>query len=247
MSQFKTMVMKFGGTSVASETTRLLVLGHIKREIASGFKVLAVVSAMGRLGAVYATDTLGALVSNEISARESDRLLSCGEIISSIVISDLASRSGLNVTSLAPVEIGITTDTNYTDAHILIVDTKELLDKFDEYDVLIAPGFIGISEEGFISTLGRGGSDTSAIALGACLGADFVDIYSDVVGVMTADPKINPDAILIPEMTYDELIEIAEAGAKVIHEKAIKLAKDCDVFLRFRSTFEDFVGTVVTK
>ena len=245
MSQIKTMVMKFGGTSVADEAARTRMVRHIIREVESGYKVLVVVSAMGRLGAAYATDTLGKLVSGKISPRESDRLLSCGEVISSIVTSDLARENGLNVTSLAPVEIGIITDTNHTDAHILIVDTQELLDKFKEYDVLIAPGFIGVSEDGFITTLGRGGSDTSAIALGAALGAEFVDIYSDVIGVMTADPKLDPNAVLIHELTHDELIEIAESGAKVIHLKAIKLAKDCKVSMRFRSTFEDFVGTIV--
>lgn len=245
MSQIKTIVMKFGGTSTADLSARKLIINHITREVEAGFKVLVVVSAMGRLGSSYATDTLNALVSNKISARESDRLLSCGEVISSIVTADLARSHGLCVTSLAPVELGITTDSNHRDAHILIVDTQELLEKFETYDVLIAPGFIGVSEEGFITTLGRGGSDTSAIALGASIGAEFIDIYSDVIGVMTEDPKKNPDAGLISEMTYDELIELAEAGAKVIHLKAIKLAKDCEVNLRFRSTFEDFVGTVV--
>ena len=237
--------MKFGGTSVADEAARTLMVGHIIREVENGFKVLVVVSAMGRLGAAYATDTLGSLVSKKISPRESDRLLSCGEVISSIVASDFARTHGLSVTSLAPVEVGIITDANHTDAHILIVDTQDLLDKFEVYDVLIAPGFIGISEDGSITTLGRGGSDTSAIALGASLGAEFVDIYSDVIGIMSEDPKTNPDAVLIPEMTYNELIKLAEAGAKVIHLKAIKLAKDCEVRMRFRSTFEDFVGTVV--
>jgi len=241
----KIIVMKFGGTSVGDDQARGLMLEHIIREVESGFKVLVVVSAMGRLGSAYATDSLGALVSENISARESDRLLSCGEVISSIVTSDLARSKGLNVMSLAPVEIGIVTDTLHTDANILLVDTLDLVEKFDEYDVLVAPGFIGVSEEGFITTLGRGGSDTSAIALGASLDADFVDIYSDVIGVMTADPKIDSSARLIPEMTYDELIKIAESGAKVIHLKAIRLAKDCEVNLRFRSTFENFVGTVV--
>ena len=246
MSQIKTIVMKFGGTSVEDEATRKLMVKHIIREVEAGFKVLVVVSAMGRLGAAYATDTLGSLVSEKITPRESDRLLSCGEVISSIVTSDLVRSHGLSVTSLAPVEIGIVTDTNHTDAHILIVDTRELLEKFEIFDVLIAPGFIGVSEEGFITTLGRGGSDTSAIALGASLDAEFVDIYSDVIGVMTEDPnKKDSNAVLISEMTYDELIEIAEAGAQIIHLKAIKLAKDCEVSMRFRSTFEDFVGTVV--
>lgn len=245
MKEMKIIVMKFGGTSVGDALGRTLMLEHIIREVEDGFKVLVVVSAMGRLGSNYATDTLGALVSEKISPRESDRLLSCGEVISSIVTSDLARSKGLNVTSLAPVEIGIVTDALHTDANILLVDTFDLVQKFDKYDVLVAPGFIGVSEEGFITTLGRGGSDTSAIALGASLDARFVDIYSDVIGVMTADPKVDPNAKLIPEISYDELIKIAEGGARVIHLKAIKLAKECEVNLRLRSTFEDFIGTVV--
>lgn len=245
MAQIKTIVMKFGGTSVADEGARKKMVGHIIREVTAGFKVLVVVSAMGRLGSAYATDSLNRLVSHGITPKESDRLLSCGEVISSIVTSDLVRAHGLSVDSLAPVELGIITDDQHQDAHILMVDTTELVEKFKDFDVLIAPGFIGVSEEGYITTLGRGGSDTSAIALGASLGATFVDIYSDVIGVMTEDPKINPNAQLIKEMTYDTLISMAEAGAKVIHLKAIQLAKDCDVNLRFRSTFEEFVGTIV--
>lgn len=247
MNNLKTVVMKFGGTSVASVAARELMMGHIVREVADGYKVLVVVSAMGRLGSPYATDSLGKLVTEKITDQESDRLLSCGEIISSIVVSNLARQNDLRATSLAPGELGIMTDNNYRDAGILVVETSEILSRFNDYDVLVAPGFIGISEDGNVTTLGRGGSDTSAIALGASLGADFIDIYSDVIGVMTADPKANPDATLISEMTHDELVEMAENGAKIIHLKAIKLARDCEVNLRFRSTFEDFVGTVVKR
>jgi len=241
----KIIVMKFGGTSVADESGRVAMLEHVIREVEAGFKVVVVVSAMGRLGSPYATDTLSQLVSSTVLPKESDRLLSCGEVISSIVTSDLARRKGLSVTSLAPIEIGIITDGNYTDANILRMDTAHLLEKFKAYDVLIAPGFMGVSREGFITTLGRGGSDTSAVALGASLNADHVDVYSDVPGVMTADPKVDPNAVLIPEMNYDALIEIAEAGARVIHLKAVKLAKAHRVSLRLRSTFEEGVGTTV--
>jgi len=237
--------MKFGGTSVANEVGRMAMIRHVVREVEAGFKVVVVVSAMGRLGSPYATDTLSSLVSTSILPKESDRLLSCGEVISSIVTSDLARRKGLNVTSLAPIEIGIVTDGNYTDANILRMETAHLVEKFKTYDVLVAPGFMGVSREGFITTLGRGGSDTSAVALGASLNALYVDVYSDVPGVMTADPKMDPDAALIPEMSYDALIEIAEAGARVIHLKAVKLAKAHQVNLRLRSTFEEEVGTTV--
>jgi len=247
MPEIKTIVMKFGGTSVAEEAARKRMVKHIIREVNDGYKVLVVVSAMGRLGAAYSTDTLAQLVSKKVTPRESDRLLSCGEVISSIITSDTLRGQGVKVDSLAPHELGIITDDTFCDAHILIVDTQDLLKKFQKFDVLIAPGFIGINEEGYITTLGRGGSDTTAIALGASIGSEFIDIYSDVIGVMTKDPKIDPDAQLIKELTYDELIEIANSGAKVIHLKAIKLAKDYEVNMRFRSTFEDFVGTVVKK
>jgi len=239
------IVMKFGGTSVVTESTRELMIKHVIREVNDGNKVLVVVSAMGRYGSCYATDTLGSLVSNNITAKESDRLYSCGEVISSIVVTDLARKNNLNVDSLDPTEVGIITDDNYTDATIIKVETKRLIQKFDDFDVLIAPGFVATSLTGFVTTLGRGGSDTSAVALGASVNADFVDIYSDVPGVMTADPKTNPGAVLIKEMNHDRLIEMAEAGARVIHLKAIRLAKEKNVTMRFRSTFEDFVGTVV--
>lgn len=243
----KILVMKFGGTSVANEAGRMAMIQHVVREVEAGFKVVVVVSAMGRLGSPYATDTLSSLVSTSILPKESDRLLSCGEVISSIVTSDLARRKGLNVTSLAPIEIGIVTDGNYTDANILRTDTAHLVEKLKTYDVLVAPGFMGVSKEGFITTLGRGGSDTSAVALGASLNAVHVDVYSDVPGVMTADPKVDPEAVLIPEMSYDTLINMAEAGAKVIHLKAIKLAKAHKINLRLRSTFKEEVGTTVGK
>ena len=237
--------MKFGGTSVGDQNTRYHVFKHIRREVASGYKVLVVVSAMGRAGDPYATDTLKELINYHISKKETDRLLACGETISSIVMSDLLQKHGLNAKSLAPEQLGIKTNSNYSNANIISVDPKAILAAFKTYDVLIAPGFVGLTEDGFITTLGRGGSDTSAIALGSALNAVYVDIYTDVEGVMTADPKLVKDARLLKKISYDNLINLAARGAKVIHLKAVELAKKDQVKLRLRSTQTDHIGTYV--
>ena len=200
---------------------------------------------MGRHGEPYATDSLKELVTYHVSKREYDRLLSCGEILSSIVMSDFLQQQGLKVTSLAPSEVGIKTDTNYTNANIITVEIDKMMDLFNDYDVLVAPGFLGTTDDGSITTLGRGGSDTSAVALGGALKATYVDIYSDVEGVMTADPKLVKNARVLEKISYDSLIALAARGAKVIHLKAIELAKKNHVNLRLRSTSADHIGTYV--
>ena len=239
------VVMKFGGTSVRDESTRIHVFKHVRREVAAGYKVLVVVSAMGRAGEPYATDTLKSLIEYHSSKKEMDRLLACGEIISSIVMSDLIQSNGLKSTSVSPQELGIKTDGNFNNANIQEVIPDTLLTLFEEYDVLVAPGFIGVAPDGNIATLGRGGSDTSAIALGSALDAVFVDIYSDVEGVMTADPKLVKEARLLKKISYDNLISLAARGAKVIHLKAIDLAKQKKVNLRLRGTLAEHIGTYV--
>ena len=237
--------MKFGGTSVRDVSTRIHVFKHVRREIAAGYKVLVVVSAMGRAGEPYATDTLKNLIEYHSSKKEVDRLLACGEIISSIVMSDLFQSNGLKSLSVSPQELGIKTDANYNNANILTVFPDRLLELFEDYDVLVAPGFVGTAPDDSITTLGRGGSDTSAIALGSALEAVFVDIYSDVEGVMTADPKLVKDARLLKKISYDNLIRLAARGAKVIHLKAIDLAKQKKVNLRLRGTMAEHIGTYV--
>ncbi len=237
--------MKFGGTSVRDQATRFQAFKHIRREVNTGHKVVVVVSAMGRSGEPYATDTLKELVTYHVSKRENDRLLSCGEIISSVVMSDFLQQQGLKVTSLSPDEVGIKTDNNYSNANILTVETSKIIALFNEYDVLVAPGFLGTTLEGNITTLGRGGSDTSAVALGGALKASYVDIYSDVEGVMTADPKLVKNARVLEKISYDNLITLAARGAKVIHLKAVEMAKKNHVNLRLRSTTADHIGTYV--
>ena len=237
--------MKFGGTSVRDQATRFQAFKHIRREVSDNYKVVVVVSAMGRSGEPYATDTLRQLISYHISKRENDRLLSCGEIVSSIVMSDFLQQQGLKATALDVDEVGIKTDANYSNANIISVQTDKMMALFEEYDVLVAPGFLGTTSDGKTTTLGRGGSDTSAVALGAALNASYVDIYSDVEGVMTADPKLVKNARLLKKISYDNLITLAARGAKVIHLKAVELAKKHHLNLRLRSTGADHIGTYV--
>ena len=237
--------MKFGGTSVRDQATRYEAFKHIRREVNAGYKVVVVVSAMGRVGEAYATDTLKSLVTYHLSKKENDRLLSCGEIISSIVMADFLLQQGLKAQALSATETGIKTDEIFSNANILSIDPEMMLRYFKEYDVLVAPGFVGTTEKGDITTLGRGGSDTSAVALGGALNAVYVDIYSDVEGVMTADPKLVKNARVLEKISYDNLIALAARGAKVIHLKAVELAKKYHVKLRLRSTTADHIGTYV--
>ncbi|MGL4374152.1 MAG: aspartate kinase, partial [Turicibacter sp.] len=195
----------------------------------------------------YATDTLKGLVTYHLSKSESDRLLSCGEIISSIVMSDFLQQQGMQTYALAPKEIGIKTDRMFNNANFKRVIPDDIIKYFETYDVLVAPGFIGTTEDGMVTTLGRGGSDTSAVILGIGLNATYVDIYSDVEGVMTADPKLVKNARVLEKISYDNLIALASRGAKVIHLKAIELAKKNHVNLRLRSTSADHIGTYVVE
>lgn len=241
------VVLKFGGTSVCDEKTRYEAFKHIRREVNAGYRVVVVVSAMGRVGAPYATDTLKSLVAYHLSKKESDRFISCGEVISSIVMSDFLQQEGLKACALAPNEVGIKTDRNFSNANIEKVETDYLLSQLKEYQVVVVPGFVGTTSENEITTLGRGGSDTSAVALGAALHAVYVDIYSDVEGVMTADPKLVKNARVLEKISYDNLIALAARGAKVIHLKAVELAKQNHVKLRLRSTTADHIGTYVVE
>lgn len=245
MINVEIVVMKFGGTSVRDQATRYEAFKHIRRELNAGYKIVVVVSAMGRVGECYATDTLKSLVSYHISKKENDRLLSCGEIISSIVMADFLLQQGLKAHALSADETGIRTDETYSNANILEVKTDTILTCFQNYDILVIPGFVGTTRIGEITTLGRGGSDTSAVAIGGALKAAYVDIYSDVEGVMTADPKLVKNARVLEKISYDNLIALAARGAKVIHLKAIELAKKYHVKLRLRSTTADHIGTYV--
>ncbi|SEM48669.1 aspartate kinase [Mesobacillus persicus] len=245
----KIIVQKFGGTSVRNDESRSHAINHIKQAITEGFKVVVVVSAMGRKGEPYATDTLLSLIGgndNHLKPREYDLLLSCGEVISSVVFTNNLHENGVNATALTGSQAGFLTNGEHTSAKILDMKCERLLKELEAVDVVVVAGFQGGAPNGDVTTIGRGGSDTSAAALGAALNAERVDIFTDVEGIMTADPRIAENARPLPVVTYTEVCNMAYQGAKVIHPRAVEIAMQANVPIRIRSTYSDSLGTLVT-
>ena len=244
------VVQKFGGTSVSHPESRLNCLRHIQKELKEGHKVVVVISAMGRNGDPYATDTLLSLVGNEkplLSNKDLDVLLSTGELISASVFSNLLHENNIKNTILTGGQAGIITNEEYNNAKIISLQPQRLLDTLQHHDVVVVPGFQGTTPSGNTTTLGRGGSDTTATAIGASVNAKFVDIFTDVEGVMTADPRIVSDAKIIDKATYNEICNLAHLGAKVIHPRAVEIAMQENIPIRVRSTFSEHTGTLITN
>ncbi|WP_349410551.1 aspartate kinase [Pseudalkalibacillus sp. SCS-8] len=244
------VVQKFGGTSLKTDDGRNRAVQHVVNAVEDGKKVVVVVSAMGRKGDPYATDTLLSLIqgnSTSISPKETDLLMSCGEVISSVVFSNLLKQKGLTSIAFTGAQAGFKTNNEHLNAKILEMDTDRITKTLEELDVIVVAGFQGQSNEGDVTTLGRGGSDTSAAALGAALGAEVIDIFTDVEGVMTADPRIVRDARPLDVVTYNEICNMAYQGAKVIHPRAVEIAMQSKVPIRIRSTYSDHPGTLVTS
>lgn len=244
----KVIVQKFGGTSLRDDFGRKKATQHIVKAKEKGYKVVVVVSAMGRKGDPYATDSLLDLVSHiePVPNREQDLLLSCGEIISAVVMLQLVKAAQLQAIVLTGAQAGIYTTSQHGNARITKMDCERILKEMEYHDVIIVPGFQGVSEKGEITTLGRGGSDTSAAALGTALQAHFIDIFTDVEGIMTADPRIVKGARALGSITYVELSNLAYQGAKVIHPRAVEIAKAAKIPIRIRSTFSEKIGTLVS-
>jgi aspartate kinase len=243
------IVQKFGGTSVSSKESRMHCLTHIKRELNNNNQVVVVVSAMGRKGEPYATDTLLSLLENEnlLPNRETDLLLSTGELISANIFSNLLWQEGIANTVLTGGQAGIITDSNYGNAKIQSLNPQPILDVFKSQNVVVVTGFQGIDEHGEITTLGRGGSDTSGTALGASLNAERVDIFTDVKGIYSADPRIVEEAVLMKNVSYAEVCNLAHLGAKVIHPRAVEIAMQKNIPIRVRSTFLEDEGTLISN
>ncbi|MBW7473241.1 aspartate kinase [Paenibacillus oenotherae] len=243
------LVQKFGGTSLSTSEARQFVLRHIRRERQRQYKLVVVVSAMGRSGDPYATDTLLSLIpgtGDSLPSRERDLLLGCGEIISAVMLCGLLQAASIPAVALTGGEAGIMTDNQFGRARILEIRTETVLRHLHEDKVVIVTGFQGKTESGQLTTLGRGGSDTSATALGAALHAEQVDIYTDVNGILTADPRIVADARPLSVVGYAEICNMARLGAKVIHPRAVEIAQQAKIPLRVRSTFSEDEGTLVT-
>jgi aspartate kinase len=243
------IVQKFGGTSLQGEQSRRHVLRHISREHEAGNSLVVVVSAMGRSGEAYATDSLLELIrqnGNALPAREKDLLLSCGEVIAAATLCSLLIAEGIPSVVLTGGQAGIITDARFGAARIVDIKTDKLNQHLAEGLVVIVTGFQGMTPDGEMTTLGRGGSDTSATALGAALNASIVDIYTDVDGILTADPRWVSNARPLTAVSYEEICNMAQNGAKVIHPRAVEIAMKAGVPVRVRSTFSEGKGTLVT-
>lgn len=244
------IVQKFGGTSVASREVRQLVQQKIEDAVNQGFSPVVVVSAMGRRGDVYATDTLIELatsLNSNVEPRELDQIMCCGEIISAVVMTATLQSAGLEATMLTGGQAGIITDNNFNNARILKVNTARLKSLLKLGKIPVVCGFQGMTSDGELTTLGRGGSDTTAAALGAALNAELVEIYTDVEGIMTADPRIVTNAKILQSISYGEVCQLAHQGAKVIHPRAVEIAMQKNIPLVVKSTFSDAPGTLITN
>jgi aspartate kinase len=246
----KILVQKFGGTSLSTHEKRLQVANKVMQAIGQGYAVVVVVSAMGREGEPYATDTLISVlesISSEMPRRDMDMIMSCGELISAGVMEATLRSFGLEAVILTGAQAGIVTNESFGDARILRVEPERIRGYLAENHVVVVPGFQGATEKGELTTLGRGGSDTSAAALGVALEAEAIEIFTDVEGVMTADPRIVEDARILPVVSYNDIANLAHQGAKVIHPRAVEIAMQRNVPLRVRSAFSDAPGTLVTN
>lgn len=244
------IVQKFGGTSVVTKELREKAAKKAIEAKKEGKSPVVVVSAIGRKGDPYATDTLlqfGKNACSESNLRELDMLMACGEMISATILANTIQSFGYPSISLMGSQAGIITDENYGAAQIINVNNTKILDLLKKGFIPVVAGFQGVTEKGDITTLGRGGSDTTAAILGEALDADMVEIYTDVDGVMTADPRLVPDAKVIDQICYDEIYQMAEDGAKVVHPRAVVIAKRGNIPLKVKNTLSDSPGTIISN
>ena len=239
------IVQKYGGTSVGSVERIQAVAQRVQKTVKAGNSVVVVVSAMGKT-----TDGLVKLA-NEISKtpsrREMDMLLSTGEQVTIALLSMALQEIGQPAISMTGAQVGIVTEDEHSRARILHIETGRLIEQINAGKVVVVAGFQGISntKKLEITTLGRGGSDTSAVALAAAIGADFCEIYTDVPGILTTDPRLVPEAQLLIEITSNEMLELASLGAKVLHPRSVEIALNYGVPLVVRSSWTDQPGTWV--
>ncbi len=240
----KILVQKFGGTSVGSIDRIKAVAEICASELASGYKLLVVVSAMGK-----STDTLVSLMeglTDTPNAREQDMLLSSGEQVSIALLSMALSKLGLKAISLTGWQAGIVTEAKHGRARICSIDEVYLRSLLEKGYVPVVAGFQGITEDGEITTLGRGGSDTTAVALAVALDAERCDIYTDVDGVHSTDPRLVSKTSKLETISYDEMLELASLGAQVLHPRSVELAKCYSMPMRVRSSWKrEDKGTLV--
>ncbi|MEE0867981.1 MAG: aspartate kinase [Clostridia bacterium] len=239
------IVQKFGGSSVANAERVFNVASRVIETYDAGNDVVVVVSAQGDT-----TDDLlakAAEINTKASKREMDVLLSAGEQMSMSLLAMAIEKLGRPVVSLTGWQAGINTDYNYSKARIKRIVGERIHIELDKRKIVIVAGFQGVNKYDDITTLGRGGSDTSAVAIAAALGADLCQIFTDVRGVYTTDPRIVPEARMLSEITYDEMLELAACGANVLHNRSVELAKKFNVNMEVLSSFEKVPGTIVKE
>ena len=239
------IVQKYGGSSVANAERVFNVAKRIMRTRMEGNDVVVVLSAQGKT-----TDGLIAKakeINAKPSRREMDMLLSTGEQQSVALMAMAISAIGGRAVSLNAAQVGIETTNTYSNARTRHINTERIENELDEGSIVLVTGFQGVNAIGDTTTLGRGGSDTSAVALAAALNADMCEIYTDVEGVYTADPRVVPDAVKLDEISYDEMLELASLGAKVLHSRSVEVAKKYNVKLVVRSSMSEAEGTEVKE
>jgi len=239
------IVQKYGGTSVADAERINNVAVRIAQARDKGDRVVVVVSAMG--GTTDELVKLAYQVSPQPDRRELDVLLSTGEIVSSTLLAMALHEMGYQAISLSGAQAGIRTDATYSRARILKVESRRVVKELEKGNIVIVAGFQGITEEMDITTLGRGGSDTTAVALAASLGAEVCQIYTDVDGIYTADPRLIPEAQQLAEISYEEMLELASYGAKVMHPRAVELGELYNVPILVASSFTRNPGTLIHR
>ena len=237
------VVQKFGGTSVADKDKLLNVCKHIINEYEANNKVVVVVSAQGKTTDMLALEEKE--ISNNPNKREHDVLLSTGEQITISKLAIYLKELGYDAISYTGWQVPIITDDVYGNANILDINTDKILNELENNKIVIVAGFQGITKSGDITTLGRGGSDTTAVALASYLKAEKLYIYTDVDGVYSEDPNINKNAIKYEYISYDKMIQMAKNGAKVLHTKCVEMAKKNNVPIIVKSTFVENEGTIV--
>ncbi len=240
----KTIVKKFGGSSVANADCIQKVAEKVALAHKAGERIVVVLSAMG--GETDRLLDLARSIADHPRGRELDVLLSTGEQVTISLMCMALEALGVSAISYTGAQIKILTDSAHNKARIIDIDKKRLNESLEDGKVAVVAGFQGVDSENQITTLGRGGSDTTAVALAAVLEADECQIFTDVDGVYTTDPRIVPEARRLPEVTYEEMLEMASLGAKVLQIRAVEFASKYDVRLRVLSSFEEGTGTLIT-
>lgn len=239
----KIRVMKFGGTSLRNRKTRTYVYRHVI-EASKTSKVVLVVSAMGRYPDAYATDTLLSIGNEHITKEESARLVSIGEQLSALTVCSELQEMGLSSYAMPFSDAGIITDDTYEYARVLDLNSHALRDRLKTYDIIVVGGFIGISQEGKVTTLGRGGSDYSAVLFADMLDLNEVEIYTDVDGVYTTDPKLHTYAAKYDHLSFDEMLSMK---SRVLHDRCVSYAKQRSITIHLKGTFSTSAGTMISQ